>query len=179
MVYASNTRHIFRPMTSVVGNSWAPVFSHYSSTKSFTLRIRLRILPVFRHHDSRFNTGILFQQIQEIAPTEQLKRLPISKFKGCLAVPAGCHQYPFRCTFVLYHAKEVTNGTYTNSMLVPFGLNDHYPTENRTGIEGNTVHSIITRCLSESRFQAHLLEQIRNQRLELRGSKIHEIGTLI
>ena len=66
MVYASTTRHIFRTMTPVVGNSWANAFSHYSSTKSFTLRIRLWILPVFRHHDSRFNAGILFQQIQEI-----------------------------------------------------------------------------------------------------------------
>src|SRR6266496_2047614 len=102
-----------------------------------------------------------------------------SRFKGCLAVPTGCHQYPFRCTFVLYRVKEVTNGTYTNSVLVPFGLNDHFLTKNRTGIEGNTVHPTITRCLSESRFQAHLLEQICNQRLELRGSKIHEIGTLI
>ena len=38
-------------------------FSHYSSTKSFTLRIRLRISPVFRHHNSCFHTDILFQSV--------------------------------------------------------------------------------------------------------------------
>jgi hypothetical protein len=46
------------------------VFSGYSSVKSFILGIGLWILLVFRHHNSRFHASILFQEVQQIAPTE-------------------------------------------------------------------------------------------------------------
>jgi len=64
-------------------------------------------------------------------------------------------------------------------VLVALGLDDDLATEDRTGIVGNAVDSSVARGLGQAGLQAHLLEQVGDQILELSWRELHQVGALV
>src|SRR5438128_12325764 len=111
--------------------------------------------------------------------TGKFKRLPFGKLKCRRAVAGRRHQDTFGRAFVLKRPEQIAYGTDTDGVLVSLSLNDHFSAEYRTWIVGDAVDAAVARRLCLTRFQAHLLEQVRDQRLELSRRQSHKIRALV
>jgi len=127
------------------------------------LDVRRRVDPVLRCFDSRFDPGVLREQVEKVASAQQLQGLPLRELERRFPVAARGHEDALRGSLVLHRSEEVANGAHADGVLVPLGLDDHLATEDRTVVPGNTVDAAIARRLGLSSIKTHLLEQVESE----------------
>lgn len=101
---------------------------------------------------------VLGKQVEQLASANQLKWFSIGEFKSGFSIATGRDQNAFGCPFIHHCAIQIADSTDAYCVLVPFGLNYDFPSEYRTRIVSNTIHSSITRSLRQACLQAHCPE---------------------
>ena len=108
------------------------------------------IPPFIGRFNSSLDARIRLEQIKQVCTLDQLDGFVLCELERRGSIPTRRNQYPLRCTLVLQRAEQVSHRRYTNRVLVPLGLYDDLPAENRPRVVSDAINTAIARRANRS-----------------------------